>query len=302
MESNDILGALRHECAPRLNSRQPYWAPNMPSTFYNLGTLIPEWNWKDGRTHANTVTTDKNGAWFSAASSVILPHGVLENTGDIPFNRDLAGYWLIEVDPWAHKDKLVSPLGNRKHPQSFWVTTPTLILLDELTDQDVWTGYKIHGSWTTTKTVRLNNRTDGGGWANKMRDHRTAILDGLWKQGMSSDQIHHHSTYEGFKRAYAKAWETIATGNNSPGGERGHRIYRPDWFHTMKAHHAANMWRSAWKCHQRGFSPVAMGAVDELTFRLSDWEAMEAPNTTSPLKIDQSGKALGHFKIKKVSE
>jgi hypothetical protein len=268
----------------------------MPRNFYELGTVVPDWKQELPTDESCLVTLDKNGAWFASAASADLAHSVLENTGEMEFNRDLPGYWLIDLPRWNRKD-IVSPIGRTKL-KSGWVTTPTAALLAQLAEEGEWPDLRVHGSWTCKTKMRLNKTGDGGGWTNLLRDERSAILDRLMAEGLTPQQIQRHPDYKGFKDSFASALETLKTGHNAPGGVKEHRIYRPDWYHTIVSNHAANHWRLGWRLLQKGLGPVAMGTKDEITFRMNDWMAIKEQGL---IKTDPTGRAFGHYKIKTVS-
>lgn len=294
---SELLGLLRHQCAPQVNRRNPYWAPNMSRTFYELDTLVPDWKHELPTDQGPIVTLDKNAAWFSAAASSELAHGILENTGEIEFDKNRPGYWLIDFHHWNHK-AIVSPLG-RTRLKTGWVATPTVAVLERLTDEGVWPGITIHGSWTTTTRMRLNRPADGGGWSNVVRDMRSTILTELIEEGLTPEEIQAHPRYKGFKDSYAVALEEIRKGFNSPDGMKEHRIYRPDWYHTIVAQHAASHWRKGWDLLNHNLGPVAIGTRDEISFRKRDFIKILDQGL---IKIDQTGRTLGAYKIKKETE
>lgn len=295
---NEMLGLLRHQCAPQVTGRNPYWSPISSKDFHELDLLrTPDWKHEVPTDQGPIVVLDKSGAWFAAAASCDLAHSVLENTGEREFNKSLPGYWLIDFHHWNNKE-IPSPIGHTRR-KSGWVTTPTAALLERLTDEGVWPGLTIHGSWTCTTRMRLNKPSDGGGWANVIRDRRAAILTELIDEGLTSDQIQKDPRYVNFKNSYAVALEEIRKGFNAPDGIKEHRINRPDWYYTITAQHAANHWRKAWDLRAKGFCPTGIGTKDEISFRQADFDKIVEQGL---IKIDPTGRALGTFKVKKEIE
>lgn len=284
---------LEGDQRPVTSRRNPlYKAAGIPAQLLQEGAYLPAWNWQHPRKHTpNTevIDLDVNAAYLAAASGAPFAHGGHDHTGpqaDLQVARP--GYYKIDAHHWQ-VDIIVSPLGsaNVGADGMVWVAAPTVVLLAELAEQGYWPGLDIHDSYTAPVACRLRK------WTDAIKADRASVLDDL---RFDPDDKDAKEQYLALKNGYAVAIEMLAT---PYGAEKKSRYYRPDWFDTIHAQHAASTWRKAWKAALMGNSPVAMGDVDELTFTpadLAEIMSMAKP----PFKIDETGAALGSLKTKRV--
>lgn len=288
------LAMLENECEPQLRRRSPYWRPRPAPCWRD--THLPTWNWRHPDWHEglrmDMTLLDANGSYVSAASSATFAHGELERTGALPEYRKAPGYYRINTHSWQERD-IVSPLGNGPDlPDKVWVAHPTVELLTQLSDTGHWPGVAILDSYTCPDSVRFRK------WATAVNNDRATAL-----QRRDADPDHDPADddcvcagciwYQAVKDGYAMAVQMMR--GPAQDGKVKSAVRRPDWHDTIHAQYAASTWRYAWRCVDAGYTPVAMGAVDEILWDTQDYRAIRDAGL---LKIDNSGVLLGHLKEK----
>ena len=288
------LRLMERTAVPTLYNRPPYWRPAVPAPAAEV--LIPSWHWR--HVEADTipdddtpVTLDYNGAYLAAIGSVEVAHGELKHYGtQDPYQLNprkvLPGYYRVEVPYWGLSGTLVSPLGDSARLEtetSWWIAHPTLVLLLELLAEGAIGELEITDSYCSEKVTNFRK------WSAKLKDARTRLLDDRDAAVTDDERAATTARYSAFKEGYGAALSMMLTGERS-------LTRRPDWAHAVYAQHAATSWRKAWRFTLTG--PVlAMGAVDEITvFRRDLDAALVQPKP--PVKLDESGRALGHLKTK----
>jgi len=272
------LDMLTRTYAPKVTGRVPYWRP-VPPPVTSL-VVVPTWYWerKPAITEDPLCVLDANGSYLSAATSVEVAHGQLARSGRRQFDRNVPGYWLVDVHPWQH-DRIVSPLGTgtrHRDEGKIWLTTPTVQLLQHLTDEGYWPGVDVRDSWTSRTRCRLR------GWSGAIAHDREKAL----AQGDTE-------LYDRIKLGYSQAVTMM-------GAEGKSLLHRPDWSMAIRAQAAASCWRAAWAADLAGHSPVAMRRVDELVFPRYAVASWWSSGGTTPVRVDTTGRRLGTFKVKGV--
>ncbi|MEU9048386.1 hypothetical protein AB0D63_43360 [Kitasatospora sp. NPDC048343] len=247
---------------------------------------VPAWDWKsphyDPADRAKLIQVDRTAAWISAASSVVIAHGALIQTGPIEFDHKRAGYWLVDFtgldeeghrDRWNRKDELMSPLGTGRPRLKAWLAHPTVRLLSDLAEDGHFAPPRILDSWTTDVTNRLSK------WAEAVRDHRLKLMDAGQDEEL-----------EDFKLDYARMVQMLAKGE-------GFAYKRPDWYHAILTQHAATAWRNLWGTVLLGHGPVACHEVDAALYLPEDYDALTV-HEDSTLTMDHTGRKLGTWKVK----
>jgi hypothetical protein len=174
--------------------------------------------------------------FLAAASLAELSRDPLHHTGPRPFDRS-PGYWLIVVPPWNLADVLPHPVGQHEPGVMAWVTTPTMVLLEELADQGVIASPEILDSWTAPHGSRLLRP-----WAENIRD----AIDAARRERDPADAM---VLVEAMKNCYKHAIDMW-------GGETG-IIRRGDWRHTIHGLAARQVFRKIWKQYRAdGRTPV----------------------------------------------
>lgn len=301
---NDFLGDLRHRMAPSAAGWEPHWTyngsyltPPFPAGSTQEQQLIQphidtEWIWNPAkRDTAALVQMDLSGAWVSAIGQADLSFYRLEERRDLPFEGQ-PGYWQVEIPEWEFADVFLPPWGQKaKEGQLRWVTTPTLKLMHELHDEGLLADKPRLGHQSHIGLRTVNLRT----WAQHLREQRTQYRE---NPALKSE-------YEDYKKLYAQAVNSFGkAGNNKPDNKRGSGIWRPDWKHTIQAHHAAMMWRRAWTCIANDAPIVATGRQDALFLAPEDFERLEAKLQLGPVSwtsyhrtVTQKGPRFGQPKI-----
>lgn len=220
---------------------------------------------------------DLNKAYLSAYSVAELPISSLERQPkrQRPFDPKEGGIWRVELSPWNYGHLLPDPAGYAPvlEDGTRWLTTPTLALLQQLTDRGDYGGFSIRESWTAP-TRRVTRK-----WAELIND----------MVGAAREPLNYAA-----KQAYKQTWGMWA----NPG-----RIHRPDWHYTIIALNRANLWRKMDTAARKGNGTLQGGALGacpvrietDCAFYINDgvrWEAF-APYG---FKLDPSGIKLGHFK------
>lgn len=299
------LDRLLDTTPPLLKGRRPFWRPNPAPVTKDVRE--PMWNWSlplvetepviapDGTkvqcwspappgnaalfSTDTVMTLDCNAAFLAAASTVEVAHGKLDRTKSIAFDPKRPGYWDIEIFPWQ-VPSIWSPLGTAQAPKRAWLTTPTVALLAQLVEAGYWPEIHVYDSWTASTKCRLR------AWTDLISGHRReALIDGDTER------------YEEIKLGYSQAVTTMGLDKKS-------LCYRPDWSQHIRAQHAANMWRKAWKAASYGCPVLASGTVDEVAVTLQGLQIMEEERLKghrTPIRLDQSGHSLGSFKVKDAS-
>jgi hypothetical protein len=284
---------------PKVSGRMPFWRPKPAPVHKDVRE--PAWSWRaplveiprQNGTHTpswgvqptvplllagdHVLTLDANAAYLTAASSVDLAHGALRRTRAIRFDKRLTGYWQIKAHPWLIP-WIMSPLGTATIPDRVWLTTPTVALLDQLSDDGYWPGVEVLDSWTCPTSCRLRT------WTQQVNSDRKTAL---------ARREDFPELYEEIKTGYSTAVTMIGTGKQS-------LCYRPDWSQSIRAQHAANTWRRAWKAIGRGCPILAAGTVDELTVPLPAYRELQEEHLLipNPIPLDKTGRLLGTYKIK----
>jgi hypothetical protein len=254
------VGSLgRPRLAPRWHAGAG-WSKTIPHTCEQ--DYSPR-QWSRGLDDA-TVAYDLNRAYLAAAGNALVARNDLQHVSRPEWQPRAAGYWLVELSPWQLADRMPDPAGYAPRAGGIrWLTTPTVRLLDELTDAGHYGGYSIHDAW-----IAPGSRVTAG-WASTLNgicQHWHAIPD---------DPDGPAAIRAAGKAAYR---ETIGLFDR-PGG----MIYRPDWRHTIIATARVNLWRALWQLGERdGVWPLAV-----------DVDAAYYPG---PVDLPTGGQ-LGQFKL-----
>lgn len=293
------LNLLEKRAFPTLHGHRAYGLPPIPAPAQSH-VYVPSWTWTgihaDEHAPEDTVTLDVNGSYMAALGGVDIAFSHLKRWGPLDSMninpRDVPpGYYRINAPGWALGGTIVSPLGNdaeRLVGKPIWIAHPTLILLLELMGQNALAYFEIVDSWIS------DQRTNFRDWNRLLKQTRNALLDAV-------DEVHPNGApstckcgeaclrYRSFKEGYGAAFAMMRTGKNCG-------VRRPDWADAVYAQHAAARWRNAWRFSSVG-PLLFMGSTDELTVLRADLAAALG-KTSPPLKLDTSGRLLGHYKIK----
>lgn len=290
-----FLAALEGPFEPRrrVDGRmtRPFWRPELPGCTWAVHA-VEAWGWT--RPYAGpAVVLDRNAAFLSAASSVLVGHGALEHTGPMDeFDDRRPGYYEVPVHPWYESDTMPHPLLHTHKRETAWLTAPTVALLRDLEREGRWPGVTILNSYTADG-VRIDK------WAQFVNAIRA---EALTRYGKDSEQ------YADVKDRYSMAFQ-LMLGSADDGGRRRWKCgaQRPDWTQTVRAQAAATMYRWADACRKVApdLPPVALQHTDELVIPAAALDAVttaERPGGLRPLVVDPDGIRLGSFKIKHIDE
>lgn len=291
------LRLLEKAAPPLVYGRPPFW--RAPVAVNPSKVFVPSWNWSAGYRELpegeQPVTIDCNGAFMAALGSVPIAHGELKNTGELdPWGIGpravLPGYYLVDAISWAFDATIVSPLGNTvKIPEGarVWIAAPTLVLLLELLDEGSIGAVTIHDSWTCARIANFRE------WNKRLKVARNGLLDNIAKADTDETIAAAKARYKAFKEGYGAAFSMMLTGEKC-------QTRRPDWAHQVYAQHAATSWRKAWR-FSAGAPLLAMGNTDTMTVLEADLRKAVL-SVKPPIKMDPSGRNLGHYKIAEPDE
>lgn len=288
------LRLLENVAPPLVYGRPPYW--RAPVAVDPGKIFIPSWNWEAGYRELpegeQKVTLDCNGAFMAALGSAPIAHGELKHTGELDAwgiapRAVLPGYYLVDNITWAFDATIVSPFGNTvRLPEQgrTWIAAPTLVLLLELLDEGSLGNVIISDSWTSAR------RADFREWNKRLKVARNGLLDNIAKADTEEAIAAAEARYDAFKEGYGSAFSMMLTGKIC-------KTHRPDWAHQVYAQHAATSWRKAWR-YSAGAPLLAMGDTDTLTILEADLQKAVL-SAKPPIKLDPSGRMLGHYKVAK---
>lgn len=282
--------------APVLRHLPPLWQLPVPAALRSAvhGALVPVLAWRRSIAEGTPMTDiDGTAAYVSAASSAQFAHGRLQPAGVGGAADPIRpGYYLVDAHHWG-AGAPGSPLGAADiNSPRVWVAAPTYGILRDLTrgsvwcEAGMWPDDTVYDSWQSETVCRFTR------WTNALRDIRAYAME-------AGDG----DVYEGLKLGYSQAvqmWGTPPDPKGTPREkcEKKNLAYRPDWAHTLRANHAANLWRRAYVATQANHPPVAVGgtghATDGLAFTTSDLTALLS-RSKPPFRLDESRIALGTF-------
>jgi len=292
------LRILEKQAVPTLYGRQPFW--RAPVTPASGKVFVPSWNWRGVRSldipaTEESITLDYNGAFLAALGSVQVAHGELKHYGELDaWNLDprnvLPGYYLVDNFKWAFDGTIVSPLGDSarlRNDSRVWVAAPTLVLLLELLAEGTLADVIVSDAYASER------RCDFREWSKRLKVARNGLLDNVAKAETEDAIRAAKLRYRAFKEGYGAAFSMMLTGEKC-------QTRRPDWAHAVYAQHAATSWRKAWRFSAVG-PLIAMGNTDEITVLEADLrKAVLLPKP--PVKLDPTGRTLGHLKVKEDEE
>lgn len=224
-------------------------------------------------------TFDANGAYLGSAISATLAWAELEHTGIQPFDPELPGYWLLDLDTSTLAtiaDKNRPPLLGRAATGRCWVTTPMAKLLQELGDRcevaDSWTGQPKHELATGRRIHPAGSRV-----TRRWGEH---VRNGIRDHGDGAQLL------KALKRTYKDAVGAMQRGTM--------RISRTDWAETIIDLWRATLLRRIHRIHgEIGYWPVEI-KTDSISYADSN------PNPAvlaQHVGVHTAGIwALGHFR------
>ncbi len=208
----------------------------------------------------------------------------LKNTGPVKFDRKLAGWWKCELSPW-NDERLPNPAGpNAGTVAPVWLTTPTVALLDDLTEAGLYGGVRVIDSWTGPGKRLLR------GWAECLEDayqRAVELRDERDENGVPTPMAMDASRVRAtIKEAYR---ETIGLLNS-----KSNATWRPDWHYSIIAQARCNLWRTLWRIgRETNRYPISWTATDTVTYE-SD---AEDPEQGAPRGLTIADR-LGCFGVK----
>lgn len=217
------------------------------------------------------LTVDANKAYMNAAAQTQVAYGELRK-GPTMFDKALAGYWRVRVEPWTSKD-LPDPAGYRETlaDGSMWVTSPTLELLDEIGHQ-----YTVYESWVGPRDYGLKK------WAEALRD----VCYGPYSHALESS-------------AKSAANRTIGHWSRGVESDKSTGIERPDWGDAVRATFRANLWRKMYAVSGFGVYPAWI-ETDKVVYPACDETAIRAAKLLSGRTAFPEGTRFGEFKYERV--
>lgn len=195
----------------------------------------------------------------------VLGHG-------LKFSKGLAGMWRIYAAPW-NDPRLPNPAGPDTPAEGglVWRSTPTLALLQELTDLGVYGGFSITEAWVGN-AERLFRP-----WAEKIRDG----WETTWTMPAAIGGGLRHALKSGYRQAHGLI------------GAEGGAIERYDWWNAHQGLANALLWRRVWAAACQGVYPALVDG--DCVY----YQADGPRPTTFPLVADvedRAGYRLGQYR------
>lgn len=234
---------------------------------------------------------DANRMYIAAAMLLEACPWTLKHTGRTVWSPRLAGWWQVELSPWAEK-RLPNPAGyapDEERQMVRWVTGPTMHLLHDLTEEGVYGGVRILDSWTGPARKGALRP-----WAERMRDAYQ-----LFDQGTSRMVPLDNFSPEDVERV---RFAIKCAGRETLGllDRASNWAYRPDWWYAVVALARANLFRKMWKASQATTGMPARWPcridVDNVYYPSDEPDATKA--APGAFSIDDTGLVLGSFKAK----
>jgi hypothetical protein len=217
---------------------------------------------------------DANRAYIAAAANAILAPWQLKQ-GGVRFDPKMGGWWLCELSPWNDK-RMPDPAGYSQETGPRWISTATVALLQQLTEEGVYGGVRIKDSRVSAGSELLRP------WAWKMRDAYAAAA------GATDDPRDANRVLKALKEAGRKTLGMLASETNW--------IYRPDWWYSIIATDRANRWRKMWKTGREQNRWPLWVDVDNV------WYASDVEDGVAAVpagwNLDPTGMKLGAYKHK----
>lgn len=245
------LAALRGQDWP--HARNPTWKPEKALAVPAWELSETSWNYQQWTNPdpvdiqgqpvdpeaAPRVIYDRVRAGLSAIISAEVAAFSLRHYQGSAFDRSRAGFWLIESGTWNHPT-MPDPRGygtGCEHAER-WMTTPTVALLQDLTEAGLFGGFRVRDSWTGDGS-RLFRK-----WGERMRDAYSTV-DTLPVE--TDRDVMRTAVKDGYRQVAGML--TLASST----------IYRPDWAATLRAVQRIETWRNAWEVWSAsGLAPFSM--------------------------------------------
>lgn len=301
-----ILAALEGVFAPLRaigggKRSQPYWRPELPGITWSV-EVVTGYAWSRPY-QGKVVVLDRSGAWVTAASSAVVPHGALTPTGAIEW-AGAPGYYQVHAHPWYEKG-MPYPLGHVRPGTRPWISAPRVGLLADLVRQGRWPDVDVLDSYTGDG-CRL---TDWAGHMQALRAHALTIY-GRPREDQVDD-----TPYDLVKQGIGQAFSLMLGRIDAGDGRRRTwdcKAGRPDITHHVQDQGSVTLWRWADDCRRvvelaglPELAPVELRNIDELVVPVDALQIITTtprPGGRAPLVIDPLGIKLGTFKIKCTEE
>lgn len=277
----------------RGKTHAPTWQPKSvdPEEAYELdyhppGGGLPAWSTRPPDDHDWMHGYDANKMYLGAYAQTPVSPWSLKHTNELDWSKDLAGWWLIEVEPWADK-RLPDPSGYPRErnggPQWAidkgirvrWVTAPTMALLNQLMEEGVHGGYKVWDSYTgpAKRTLRPIGERLQALWLSEETREEPGALNAEARRAIQAVA----------KSAYRETWGML----NSPRS----RVRRRDWHYAVLAQARANLWRRIRSVGEESGRYPSYIETDCLYYSSDNPDPMAAVPAGLPI-----GTKLGEFK------
>lgn len=209
----------------------------------------------------------------------------LRNTGRAEFDPSRAGWWEVELAPWQW-EHLPHPAGPTRESVR-WLTTPTLILLQQLTEEGRYGGFTVLDSWTGTGKRMFRSFAEHveGVYQRATQMSRETEPTGMpTSRAMDAGRVR-----EAAKALYRETYGLLNLHTNS--------AYRPDWHFAIMAQARCSIWRTIDRAaREDGRFPVSWVNTDTVLYRSDEPDPWKAVPPSIKL-----GDKLGHFHSKLVT-
>jgi hypothetical protein len=209
-------------------------ATDGPEDGYELDWTDDDWSRPLEQPYAHGYDATRMYLAAAQACEVLAPWKLV-HTGKRVFDPKRAGWWKVELGPW-NDDRIPAPAGPGESVR--WVTTPTLVLLQELQEAGgAFQSFEVIDSWTQVGKRLLRS------WAE--------TIESAYHAGKDL-RIPHVSTADDWtdgllisSAAKAAYRETIGLLKPNAGPDSS-PTYRPDWHYSLIAQSRSTLWRKVW--------------------------------------------------------
>lgn len=201
------------------------------------------------------VGYDATRAYLSAMTVVPVAPLPLKATGRRDFDPTQAGWWLVDLAPWTD-ERLPAPWGYYDEEEDrhgmVWLTTPDLVLLDQLRADGRYAGFTIMDSYTARGDRKVLRPV-----AERLRE--------MWDAAAGLDNP---QDKEAVRATIAAGYKACHGKWRSAHGD----IRRPDWAAALVATARTNLWRRV----DKGWPPAYVDGIDTV------WYATDHPDQPPP--------------------
>jgi hypothetical protein len=250
------LSLLQH-LYPKGKTKPIVWQSDGPADAYELQYYPEDFRRADPARYVHGYDRRRSG--LAAMGNLQVARYALRHTRKRTFDQRLAGWWRVEVPAW-NDPTMPNPAGYCEHDAGGpnhvcirWLTTPTIVLLNELATQGVSEGVRfMHDSWVADQS-RLFEQ-----WANVIEHAHSQAEKAMSGRDSAGLPLAHAMDAERVRDAVKAVYR------ETPGmfAAASSWVRRPDWFAAKVALERCNAWRAVWRSTRAALRPQYPCMVD----------------------------------------